>query len=461
MKIKHKLKNMNLLLYIFIIFFCLFSFLSFIPTYTNADNNEYSNVLDDLQKDENFNIEDYPTKEKDYSLQVIQVAESEDKELFIYVYQPGKDLNLYAKYINMSLSENIEETHIYTLKLINHSDTLYKYCVEGVLVSNEQTRYYSITSIYRKFIEGVDEESDYESQIIDYVPYSVAKMWKIETKDDELIYQCYDKEVVEIVDKYTGFVRYYGGFALFENHDCDSHFVAFSTDRDIDKLLSAKVYYEYQSFEHGHEKLPGVGPFYPEYENYGTPTPKEKVLNYDDDVNYKGNGWFAPTYEWKRIETVKEFFASVGDNEVFDYTLFNVAVESKIKEENRKILENMDYVLRFLETSYDKDLTGYGCFIDKTIVGKVSILELTFETDGKVYKLGVVDNMQSGPDDPFNDTNVKINIPWWVWLILSLVGLCLLGALFPIIFTFLWFVIKAIFKAIWWVIKLPFEVFKE
>ena len=306
MKIKHKLKNMNLLLYIFIIFFCLFSFLSFIPTYTNADNNEYSNVLDDLQKDENFNIEDYPTKEKDYSLQVIQVAESEDKELFIYVYQPGKDLNLYAKYINMSLSENIEETHIYTLKLINHSDTLYKYCVEGVLVSNEQTRYYSITSIYRKFIEGVDEESDYESQIIDYVPYSVAKMWKIETKDDELIYQCYDKEVVEIVDKYTGFVRYYGGFALFENHDCDSHFVAFSTDRDIDKLLSAKVYYEYQSFEHGHEKLPGVGPFYPEYENYGTPTPKEKVLNYDDDVNYKGNGWFAPTYEWKRIETVKE-----------------------------------------------------------------------------------------------------------------------------------------------------------
>lgn len=460
MKIKHKLKNMNLLLYIFIIFFCLFSFLSFIPTYTNADNNEYSNVLDDLQKDENFNIEDYPTKEKDYSLQVIQVAESEDKELFIYVYQPGKDLNLYAKYINMSLSENIEETHIYTLKLINHSDTLYKYCVEGVLVLNEQTRYYSITSIYRKFIEGVDEKSDFEDQDISYVSLPVAKMWKVETKDDELIYKCYDKEVVNIVDKYTGFVRYYGGFALFENHDCDSHFVAFSTDRDIDKLLSAKVYFKYQSFYDGYYELPGIIPTYPRYQEYGEIIPTDVTLNYDDDVEHKGHGWFAPTYTWKRIETVNEFFNSVEDNEIFDYTLFNVAVESKIKEENKEKLSNMDYVLRFYESRYDRDL-GASYTISKTIVSDVSILELTFETDGKVYKLGVVDNMQSGSDDPFNDTNVKINIPWWVWLILSLVGLCLLGALFPIIFTFLWAVIKAIFKAIWWVIKLPFEVFKE
>lgn len=112
-----------------------FSFLSFIPTYTNADNNEYSNVLDDLTKDENFNIEDYPTKDKDYSLQVIQVAESEDKELFVYVYQPS------AKYIATSIDfsttydedDNFYDFNNYKLKLLNQEGTLSKYVVENFL----------------------------------------------------------------------------------------------------------------------------------------------------------------------------------------------------------------------------------------------------------------------------------------------------------------------------------------
>lgn len=126
MKIKHKLKNMNLLLYIFIIFFCLFSFLSFIPTYTNADNNEYSKVLDDLKKDEGFNIEDYPLVEDNHSLQVIQIAESNDKELFIYVYQPS------AKYIATSIDfsttydedDNFYDFNNYKLKLLNKKEHL-------------------------------------------------------------------------------------------------------------------------------------------------------------------------------------------------------------------------------------------------------------------------------------------------------------------------------------------------
>ena len=35
----------------------------------------YSSVLEDLQKDSNFNVADYPAGGKDYLLQVIQVAE--------------------------------------------------------------------------------------------------------------------------------------------------------------------------------------------------------------------------------------------------------------------------------------------------------------------------------------------------------------------------------------------------
>lgn len=52
----------------------------------------YTNVLEDLQRDSSFSKENYPEKETDYSLQIIQLAESSDKELFVYVYQPSGQL---------------------------------------------------------------------------------------------------------------------------------------------------------------------------------------------------------------------------------------------------------------------------------------------------------------------------------------------------------------------------------
>ena len=68
-----------------------------VPTYNSyasilIDGIEYSTVLEDLQSDSSFNVESYPLKEKDYSLQVIQIAESENKELFIYAYQPSGEI---------------------------------------------------------------------------------------------------------------------------------------------------------------------------------------------------------------------------------------------------------------------------------------------------------------------------------------------------------------------------------
>lgn len=43
-----------------------------------ADTGQYTNVIEDLSKDETFNINHYPMKLKDYSLGVIQIAESEN-----------------------------------------------------------------------------------------------------------------------------------------------------------------------------------------------------------------------------------------------------------------------------------------------------------------------------------------------------------------------------------------------
>ena len=45
-----------------------------------------------------------------------------------------------------------------------------------------------------------------------------------------------DIETITITDKFVGFVRYKDGFKLYVGA-CDSHFVAFNTDKPIDKLL--------------------------------------------------------------------------------------------------------------------------------------------------------------------------------------------------------------------------------
>ena len=466
--------NINYITIILAIF-CLFSFLPITAiSSTKAEETIYSNVLDDLQKDENFNVEDYPLKENDYSLQVIQIAESLDKELFIYVYQPsGEKEDLRAKFLNMSLKSSIEDTSIYNLSFINSNGVFYKYKVEDVIVTNEEYRYYNITSIYRQFIEGIDKASDYEDQTITYKSYPVAKLWVAKTDNKNVTYYCYDKEVIEIIDKYTGFVRYYGGFYLFLNNDCDSHFVAFKTDRNIDKLLSARVYYRTQSFSLNAVQSPSIGGGLTEYVSYGEIYPQDITLKYDDKKDFTGNGLFAPTYTWDRIQTISDFYESVEGEEIFDYSLFNVSVENSISKENKKKLQNMDYVLRFAETKYERNNLSLGGYqIKKTIVSDVSILELTFETAGVVYSLGVVDNMLSGPDNPFNTTEVKLNVPWWLKLIFLLILLCVLCAFFPIIFTVLckilewlikgiWFILKWIFKGIWYIITAPFSIVKK
>ena len=74
------------------------------PVYAaTSANTVYTNVLDDLTKDNSFKPSNYPEKTDDYSLQIIQLAESSDKDLFVYVYQPsGQNKNLAACSINIS-----------------------------------------------------------------------------------------------------------------------------------------------------------------------------------------------------------------------------------------------------------------------------------------------------------------------------------------------------------------------
>ena len=50
------------------------------PLISKAESVQYTSVSEDLGKDSSFSKDNYPTKNGDYSIQVVQLAESVNKE---------------------------------------------------------------------------------------------------------------------------------------------------------------------------------------------------------------------------------------------------------------------------------------------------------------------------------------------------------------------------------------------
>ena len=441
-----KCKQKRMYYSLFLIFLCLMMmFTSFytIQSVYAEDTTEivYTDVLEDLQKDISFDVSLYPVIENDYSLQVIQIAESVNNELFIYVYQPsGQVGNLVATELRMST--DIDENAVfndYSLQLLNSNDTLFKYKVENFTVKSDAMRNYNIVCIFRAW-NGEYDESAPGDNVINYVSFDVSKLWTVKTVNGRISYFCYETQTIEITDKYVGFVRYPNGFWNFGD-SCDSHFVAFSTNLPMDKLLEVEISYVRTPTCKRYAPLTGWHDVIDDY--YGVPIFEEKTIN-DTDVATNNPFWLGgKSYSWKRIESVSEF---LQDKNVFG------------EEEMREQLKDKQWVLRFAETTYDIIGTSY---VVQDNIDEVSILKLTFETDGVVYGLGVVDNKQSGDHTPVNSPKSV-----WEWIVLGLVCLfafVLILVFFPsiIIFVFkiVWNIICYVLKGIWWLITAPFSIF--
>ena len=311
-----------------------------------GSSGEYTSILDDLQRDDSFSEAYYPPVSGDYSLNVIQLAESTDRELFVYVYQPsGQVKDLRAASINLSTTINDEISYFnYKLRLLNSSGVFYKYIVEDFTVKQEPTRYYAISSIYRPFDDEIDSPPD-QGEITE-VNYPVARQYCFGTLNGKPFVQAVDIETITITDKFVGFVRYPDGFQLYVGA-CDSHFVAFNTDKPMDKLLEADVYYTSQKYTSSFAVGTGENEtFYEKQDNYA-------YLKYTDKVEHTGGGWFAGTYRWDRIETVEQFIAENSTYQnVYTGAILDVGVANAITEEGKASLKGKQWVLRFVETSY-------------------------------------------------------------------------------------------------------------
>lgn len=435
-----------------------------------ADENkvEYTNVLEDLQKDENFNVETYPAVADDYSMQVIQIAESVNKELFVYVYQPSagvKDLTATTIRMSMPVVGVNSIFHDYSLTLLSTQGVFSKYKVEELTVKDDVVRYYDITAIHRLWDSEIDDElvTDTE-QSINEVICEVVSLWRAETIDNTVIYSCTKSETIEVLAKVVGFIRYSNGFSL-KADSCDSHLVAFTTDRQIDELQAARVGYKWRT-ERTYSNSEGFGI------SHGEWSKDEAYLKATDEVIQDG-GWFGKRYEWNRIQKVSDILKEQEDLNLTSGTISDL-----------NSLGDTAWVLRFFESDYNEEIfANLNYYDEKSIqVTDVTIIQLTFMTEGVPYNLGVLDNKQTGSKDPLGTADTKLDDfieemdKWWemllVGLAIILIGIALVFVvsvfgpiLWPLIVAGVKWLVKAIatlfvwaFKGLCFLLCLPFRL---
>ena len=417
------------------------------PVYAESVNSGYSSVLDDLKSDPDFDENLYPVNETDYSLQVVQIAESKDGELLVYVYQPSNGTkNLTASSVNISTAINDSLYYKnYKLELQSREGAFCKYLVKDFELKPDAMRYYDISAIFRPYDETTDKGLPVDNENdLNEVSFKVAKLFTSVTIDGKVSYSCIETKVIEVTDKYVGHLRYSNGFSLCPS-SCLAYFVAFDTNLPIDNLYEADIYFVTQDYRYYH-RTPNWAQFDPGEDTmtYEDAVEHELTLTYDTVVEHEGGGLFAKKYSWKRIESVDEFVKN-----------------EKLTDEGLKDLENKSWVLRFYEADYSF-VQGSNSFTEQsTKVNDVTILRLKFETDGVVYNLGVVDNKQSPAQgqQPDNENTNEWEFPsfgdkdWEKILgtILLMIGIILivimLAPLLPVLI-----------RLVIWLIALPFRL---
>ena len=96
------------------------------------------------------------------------------------------------------------------------------------------------------------------------------------------------------------------------------------------------------------------------------------------------------------------------------------------------------------------------------------MFRICYEYDGVVYNLGVVDDKQSGDNNPDNKTGIE-GEDWWQKIMAALMVIILLIFVWPfvsplisILFVMLWdgvkFLVRFCIRGILWVLTLPFRV---
>lgn len=364
-----------------------------IPGFPQVDVTKFSFVLDDLNKDTEFNATMYPETSSEYTLNVFQVAESSSEQLFLYVYNPiTNGVKLDASYINMSteIYESKNPTYkFYSLTKLSESGQFTKYLVNNFKVKKTTTRYYNIVGIYTPYNADIHSPSNSSDDIKNYVGVPVAKCFEAITKSGTVTYACKSIDYVDAEIIETGTVRYADGSFINHANSTDSHFVAFNVNNfDVKKIFDIDIRYMSNSHEDIYDIYKGHSV------NEGAPT-EVFITVYDwqkgenEGGGFLGSSFMSYHYKWDRITTLAEFKKDIEDAANEDLIGFN-----------KSDLSGAQFVIRFLETNYTLfSADGYSK-TTSTRVTKTTILRMHFATPEDVYNLGVVADVVSDDGKP-------------------------------------------------------------
>lgn len=429
----------------------------------------YTDVLEDLKRDKDFDESKYVAKADDYSLSVIHIAENKARELLIYVYRPSAGNEKYdctAKKISLSktVGDDVDYSS-YNLTLVDNSGVFDKYKVENFTTEAKSIRYYSISMISRKGYTDIDGSSNGIGSIIQstlgFRSYAVGQRWRVTTANGNVTYRCENEEVITITTQLVGHIRYkLGLFGV--NGDCNAFFVAFDTDKSIDDLLKATVTFNVERTT----IIESAGSSSKKVKQ----TENKRYLSADDKATNPA-GIFGKKYTWERIQTTEKLLS--------EKNLEDLNLSKNVQGD----LKNTKWVLYFYEAEnsiHSMSTVGGNVTITKVTEKPydVAILQLTFITDGVTYTMGVVDNYNTPDEVPEGVADTKgDDFKAWLkeefsnfWdktktalkIVVVILCLVLLGVFIipflPFIFQLLGTLVKWLLKGAWWLICFPFNL---
>ena len=375
-----------------------------VPAALAANETIYTSVLTDLQQDKTFDVNDYPAKLEDYSLSVIQIAESSAGELFVYVYAPqGEKVVASEIRISTELDDNFAPKD-YKLMRLSASGTLAKYIVVNFRVKYDAERYYSIIQIARPWNKAFGDKTPEGNNTASTTAYAVEKLFTAKTTEKDVTYTEEHADAVEITSKYIGQAYYLNDGNVFVSDWTVSHVVIFSTNVRIDKIFDIDV-----TFDLYHCTGIVSEPWKYSVSRKFVETISKTIYSDDTDSNNPVSHWWVKRkkFTWNSIQSTNEF-----------------AKEFDTDEETTALLQKEQWVLRVHTSDFHYTATGnYGDWYETR---EITLLRIHYIANGNVYNLGVVDNKQSGkfnfdPSEVFKKP--KAGLPWWAYAIIAGVAL--------------------------------------
>ena len=428
-----------------------------------------NDVISDLMIDRTFDINSYPSINNDYSLQVIQIAETINNTLVVYVYQPSHySKDLIASHIDISygFSQNGADLNpnIFELEMLSTNGVFDKYIVKDFKVNTSDIdRYYNIVSIYRKFDIDIDDLND--GLVDKKKAYGVGQQWYCTTINDVVHYEMNTFSYLDVESVYTGYQYMKEGYKwknlISKKNACYAWFYIFNPKNiivngeeksvDVKHIYDAELSYDIRTVR---ELRANGGRRY----SYGDWTTQKVTLTDNDKMSYNGGGIFAKTFEWNRLMTASDFKQVIIDN------------NGTINDNLLDYLVDGNYVFSFLETDYAEDYnaSAVSCY-DYSEIQNTTLLRLHFlDNTGKQYDLGVVSDMLSSNNNPSVSYGTKLDdmlssIGDWFKQLFSILGIIILVVILLFVSSLLTPVGKIlglIIKGILYVLSLPFRLIK-